>query len=228
MYDKIQSALQNDIVPGDPGPSWRALAALFSRLEFLSEDEIWMGAAAVYGWMPTTLGKVYDGAEFLTLTRAIRARAGIYVPGVSAFDPDLAADVLALLSARPSLLAAIQSFAGTKQQSVVGTSKFLHFLVPHILPIWDSRVRAAMMVEGDTAANYLEFSKAVHAVIQAGLPLPAATTHVLLASAGFTVPAVRLIEFNVFQVGAAILDEKSRQRTERREKRAAKKARATI
>lgn len=84
----------------------------------LSDDKILSGAYMVYGWMPTMLR--LKGPKEPVLELAYVARFG-------------AVDLVLL-----------ESCARTLNNSLVGTTKLLHFIAPDIYPIWDSRVYRAL------------------------------------------------------------------------------------
>jgi hypothetical protein len=88
----------------------------FETVDTLSKHHLVIGINFTYGWMPTILDFRSDRFEE-AVAILNRAKAGR--------DPDL--HDLALLK---------QLF----NNSLVGTSKLLHFIRPTLFPIWDSRV----------------------------------------------------------------------------------------
>ena len=127
-----EDAIQNRMV-GDPySMAYPALISYFSTLQVESWDAAVLGLHIVYGWMPTIpkLGSImrWDEAKRKDLALMLtRAQSG----------------------QEPSNkeLAILMTFSNN---SMIGASKFLHFLKPETFPIWDSRV----------AKIYLKNSKA--------------------------------------------------------------------
>jgi hypothetical protein len=98
-----------------------------------TEDELgaaaFLGASLVYSWMPTILRGVCPEA-----LNASAARLRI-LPGLT--DAAGFADLLDGMDADGDELLDLLTFING---SIVGTSKFLHFLNPAAAPIWDRRV----------------------------------------------------------------------------------------
>lgn len=127
--------------------SYKHLASFVSSQTVIDEPLFIAAAHMVYGWMPTTLefgdGSLADGARLLF-------QAG-------SRDPLLTEDELAALK---ELI----------NNSIVGTSKLLHFRNPKVYPIWDSRVYR-WIHEGNFSyyrleqpANYVCYAKALREV----------------------------------------------------------------
>ena len=129
---------------------YHAQYALFLEQAARIEDaDAEMLALAVYGWMPTIMRTFnYDrlGSEVVS--------GGLRV----------------LRSARPddafSLLCKMDRTAAVNH-SWVGTSKFLHFLNPHVFPIWDSRVARAVGIKSyklNRRQTYTAYLEAIHQI----------------------------------------------------------------
>jgi len=99
--------------------SYRHILKYFSGLKKISDDDLDRGAHMVYGWMPTILHlhpaepciSLKGGAEILTKAKS----------------ETLTRDEIAYLKCLIN-------------NSVVGTSKLLHFVAPNHYAIWDSKV----------------------------------------------------------------------------------------
>jgi hypothetical protein len=109
----------------------------YFREDELSHDKILSGAYMVYGWMPTMLRLKGPRESVVELAHAGK-----------------------LGTVSPQLL---EQCAKTLNNSLVGTTKLLHFISPDKYPIWDSRVYRALFGEHpypyrveDTSA-YMDF-----------------------------------------------------------------------
>jgi hypothetical protein len=220
MKEKRRDVLIDRILDGisrplgkvyEPGPTWRALVKLFTKLDFVDSDEVWMGAEAAFGWMPGMLYDVHNLGEIQKLAREIRKKIGrLKIDEGQGFDKKLGERALQILEqaddTTPYLLTSleIQRGAAERNYSVVGTSKFLHFLAPSTIPIFDSRVAGTLNKSGFTTENYLEYVSAVHKVAEQiqekrGASIPAEIRQALRKSnAGSPVPIVREIEYTLY------------------------------
>jgi hypothetical protein len=129
-----------------------ALCSLFSSLlSFETTTHVEIGAHAVYGWMPTMLKRLeQERAEKLRIFAKKWKSATCY---------------------SLSVLKALEDLdLKTVNNSVVGTSKFLHFVAPDVFPIWDSRVAAVFGLKYDYKINnektYREFVQAIHMEVE--------------------------------------------------------------
>jgi hypothetical protein len=98
----------------------------------LSESDFVCGAHLVYGWMPTVLNLNPGGIQ-ITLKRGAEILTVAKNTGLVA-DTDL------------------QLLKNLVNNSLVGASKLLHFLVPESFAIWDSKIYAFVFEE--PAHNY--------------------------------------------------------------------------
>jgi hypothetical protein len=122
-----------------------ALKDQFLRLDIDSFNGILFGAYAVYGWMPTILKKLPSEAQASELVKLVR----------------LGYDLEETLDLRPW-----KNTIRSINNSVSGTSKFLHFAVPNVFPIWDSVVARSLNVslwQHARSDNYVTYFEAVHA-----------------------------------------------------------------
>jgi hypothetical protein len=105
--------------------SYLALRSLIrDRTDTNDTQQLLSAGYAVYGWMPTILKAVGDLEQ---LSRFI------------AIVKDLPT-VEAIARARNLLCSDQSSALYCLNRSVVGTSKLLHFSLPQVFPIWDSRI----------------------------------------------------------------------------------------
>ena len=109
------------------------------------------GASLVYSWMPTslTLHPCYENKAMRSLEKMKEHQDGNHIS---------------------KLIAPLRSFINN---SIRGTSKFLHFSFPEVFPIWDSRVARALKYtdaifnageNNNDIRQYLAYVKAVNEV----------------------------------------------------------------
>lgn len=184
---KIEQAVRyttdNGILdPKDYLNGYQALRSLFeNKLDFQNSLDVQIGAYAVYGWMPTIM-KGIERAKLEPL-RAFAQKWKNRVEHKEAIDA---------LKNKEIDLKSINN-------SVVGTSKFLHFVAPEIFPIWDSRIAAAFGIlheyQINNAAIYPEYCNSIHTYLHRSITWPP----------GFAtldnVSNVRKLEFCLFQFG---------------------------
>ncbi len=94
------------------------------------------GATAVYGWMPRIFGRLNDYSAFADVLSDLRRASTCSEALKIVASSSRSEDVLRFVN-----------------DSVVGTSKFLHFLNPSAIPIWDSRVARALKGLGMSIAS---------------------------------------------------------------------------
>lgn len=142
------------------------------------------GANAVYGWMPTILKK------------------GVSKPRWSKCQNDL--EALRSTNSWPiaqSTILANPDILNLVNGSLVGSSKFLHFLNPAVLPIWDSNIARAFEAvrkRGSSDAEvYVAYAATIWAAIESGLPYPQS----FLDFVGASVTPVRRLELLLFLHG---------------------------
>lgn len=123
LADTVDNIIQHgylleSLVPEDKfNLSYRHFLSYFASLENITEHELIIGANFTYGWMPTILNfksdKLAHAAHILNKAKSTNIR----------IDDNELLDLKALIN-----------------NSLVGTSKLLHFVNPDIYAIWDSRV----------------------------------------------------------------------------------------
>lgn len=161
---------------------YRAMRNLFSRLDYERDEDLLVGSLADYGWMPTMLGQVALRQELKSLMREIMQA-----------DRDCT----------PALLDAHQQTGVLKavNNSIVGTSKLLHFFLPEKVPIWDSVLGNSFRLKHrhqfHREDRFVEYAQAVTEVAE--------TQHIdweklnsVVATPKDTVSRVRAIEFALY------------------------------
>lgn len=127
------------------------LLSYFAQLHEINASNVVCGAHMVYGWMPTVLSMCFgneDDALIYAASILNRVRQN--------------ADITAL---------DIKSLSRIVNNSLVGTSKLLHFLSPGKFPIWDSRVyRFVHEMEPhhyrvNNIDSYLDYMGNIHALV---------------------------------------------------------------
>lgn len=164
---------------------YQAITRLFQ--DYVRPDDyqtVAAGAYAVYGWMPTIMKRGVQYAAWSSSKEALGKLS-------SAADWPEANKIL---SERPSILTLING-------SLVGTSKFLHFLNPEVLPIWDSRIGRVFRADRrdlvEKRDKYLAYCSAVSEAIQHEIIYPAG----YVEFSGDDVSPVRRLEFLLFLYG---------------------------
>lgn len=121
--------------------SYREFLRYFEGVREITAHHLVLGAHMTYGWMPTIL-KLRNASESADTAAAI----------LNAARRD---DILSV--AQLSLLKSLIN------NSMVGSSKLLHFINPHSYAIWDSKVCACLNNEGppyhrvDSPVDYLAY-----------------------------------------------------------------------
>ncbi|MDR6632302.1 hypothetical protein J2X72_001073 [Phyllobacterium sp. 1468] len=153
--DRISESLasladRGSISPGSMADyivGYPALLHLFrERLDVSNLHDIHAGAYAVYGWMPTILKSLPNEAGAQKLGPLIEeARSKL-----NGLDIENWTHCLKVVN-----------------NSVTGTSKFLHFAVPEVFPIWDSLVARTFGIPSRNhyakTEAYCAYFRAVHA-----------------------------------------------------------------
>lgn len=172
--------------PNSYSIGYEALRGLFAqKLDFSSLIDIRAGAYAVYGWMPTILDRwPASDNTLLELGELARfARGRDYTAVRARIAPGLK-EKLAVYRAL--------------NNSIVGTSKFLHFAAPSIFPIWDSRVARNFGFKHQyqlaSGSNYLAYYDAVHTCIETNSETQALLKMLALPNVG----QVRTLEYLLY------------------------------
>lgn len=162
---------------------YRALVALAAASkDDESHDNLCALACATYAWMPTILKE--------------------FCPTNFNHHAPLAA-IRALVSSTESrfFLEAMENDAPINR-SWVGTSKLLHFLNPHVFPIWDSRVASRFGLQRQSEVNrkgtYLEYFDFIHDEIAVGHHWIAPVSTFFSKRFGYQATDVRCLELMLF------------------------------
>lgn len=125
--DEFLKALKDQIEQAEPEMSYvyayRYFVEFFAKKENLTKEDVVIGANFTYGWMPTIIThKVQNfDIDLEGVTQVLNQLKG--VKSSAQFDSSAAKQVTSFVN-----------------NSLVGTSKLLHFINPDVFPIWDSRV----------------------------------------------------------------------------------------
>lgn len=118
LTDRFFADVDNIKQMNDPSThlSYREFLAFFQQKAILAEHDVVIGAYFTYGWMPTILKKLSEPLQ------AVVEIANLVKSSQQITD------------------AQFKQVASAINGSVVGASKFLHFINPETHAIWDSRV----------------------------------------------------------------------------------------
>jgi hypothetical protein len=165
-----------------------ALRALIrDRTDPSDLQQLQAAAYAVYGWMPTILK---DAENLLPLSEFVFS-----LRELSVFDARLIVGRLAT-QGQASIFLAVN-------KSTVGTSKLLHFLLPEIFPIWDSRIARLFGFKHsthNTASAYLAYFDLLHRWLESGASVSSELYSKMQigAPANDPVSNLRIIEYALF------------------------------
>jgi hypothetical protein len=181
----LQAPLADELDPRNYREGYWALLDLFEahvRLE--DRPSMIAGATAVYGWMPRIFRKLREYSRIMEPLEQLR-------------NASSGTEALTFVQACPHPEILLRFVDG----SVVGTSKFLHFLNPKAVPVWDSRVAsnfgigAAGVTRTDRFLDYWSGLSACEA------DPPAAFRDFCRAPDGRDAPRLRLMEYALFLNG---------------------------
>lgn len=117
----------------------------FKRITEFKKHDVIVGIHLIYGWMPTICHlKSEDFAEAATILNKVKK------------DESL-------------LKEEVDKLKSVFNNSIVGTSKLLHFISPENYPIWDSNVCRYLNIPAHKANNidvYLDYIKACRNIIK--------------------------------------------------------------
>lgn len=144
-----------------------------------SHSEIYLGAYMVYGWMPTML-RLKGPAEYILWLHD------------RALEKKLSPQLLSL-------------YSKAINNSIVGSSKFVHFVNPHYYPIWDSRVYRTLFSKEphpyrvEDPNLYFDYIDFVHQLCKH--PLFGVLQKQVSEEAGYPLLGPRVIELCLYSVG---------------------------
>lgn len=155
------------------------------------ERELLAAAYAVYGWMPTILKRVDNLARLSQFMGEVRS--------LSVNE--------ALPLVREAAAVSKDGILTSLNNSVVGTSKLLHFFRPDLFPIWDSRIaRLFGLANGrhNNSAVYLAYLEMLHGWCTKCEPVPEPIQRIVQKGASDTDPVsqLRLTEYALFLASA--------------------------
>lgn len=179
--------------------SHQALVGLFrDHVRLDCDDTVLAGALAVYGWMPRMM--TYLDWEGLNSARDTVQRLR------DCTTCNEARRVLTAMDARGQ-----EQLLRFVNRSVIGTSKFLHFLNPVSIPVWDKRVARCFGYKHGPQINrvdrFLRYLEIMDAAIGAGVRVPENFQRFLNEEAPEPVSAIRALEFAMFLHGGKFADD---------------------
>jgi hypothetical protein len=149
---------------------WSAAVRAFAAVDFEDELDVWACASMVYAWMPRVLRFVHNAPKLARYAREIRQKIGSYSTDRLSLDSTRAKDTREILGTMSGLLTSIET--GSRRdaetgssRSVVPMSKFLHFLAPHVFPIFDSYVGKAINLSDHDEKSYMAHVEASHSYL---------------------------------------------------------------
>ncbi len=127
--------------------SYPDLISFFKGKSKITESDFIIGIHMVYGWMPTALKVHYEGLE-----DALKAVNNARKEGQITEQE-------------------IDDIKSVVNNSVIGTSKLLHFISPEVFPIWDSKVCRYVFGEipynqMNSSNKYLEYLGLIKKIIE--------------------------------------------------------------
>lgn len=157
------------------------------RTDLRDQNQLLAAAFAVYGWMPTILKRIGNVSQL--------SRLALELEG------------LPFSEARPIVWRATTFDSGSPflclNNSVVGTSKLLHFLLPNLFPIWDSRISRLFGFKNqahNSPAAYFSYFDLLHSWLNSGNALSPALSQKMQIGAPSNDPVseLRLVEYILF------------------------------
>ena len=155
--------------------SYNAFIKFFKDKKELTEQDLIIGANFSYGWMPTILD-IYS-LELIEQTSILnRLKQNQVIP----------------------TKAELQILKATFNNSIVGTSKLMHFISPDLVPIWDSKVHKTLKgilqlkSQTNTIDNFIKYLTFCESIIKDGKFIN--LRRLILESADTTVSNMRALE----------------------------------
>jgi hypothetical protein len=159
-----------------------ALIRLYSRLNFDRDDDLLAGALAVYGWMPTMLNELKLRDQLKYLINDLNRAAQDQVPSV--LERHLETGALRAVN-----------------NSIVGTSKLLHFFFPHKVAIWDGVLGLSFGMKHRHQMHredrFIAYVSAIHEAVET-METPWEALDMAAGGRAETVSKVRKIEFALY------------------------------
>ncbi|WP_182872317.1 hypothetical protein [Bradyrhizobium diazoefficiens] len=161
---------------------YSALIRLFSQLDHRRDDDLLAGALAVYGWMPTMMDELSSRDELKAL-----------IAELIGTKPDLVVGVLDRYQGTGALRSV--------NNSIVGTSKLLHFFLPEKVAIWDSVLgRSFGLINRDQfhrEDRFITYVRAVHEVLRSA-DYPWERLDIATGLPADDVSRIRRVEFTLY------------------------------
>lgn len=156
--------------------TYRPLVSFCSKNKPFTAESLFQAMLMTYGWMPTTYKLKGDVEQSLTAINRLIANPAL--------------DVNLIEAARKAV-----------NNSVVGLSKLLHFSLPDVWPIWDSRIAenlyGIMYSSGvNRPARYVDYVQQVKAFLDSEY-LPKMKTYAA-DNISYPVSDVRAVEYYLF------------------------------
>jgi len=173
--------------------SYPSLITFFAKKKILTTDDVIIGMHMVYGWMPTVLTITEND------TISIEEATEIFNK-LKSFDTQVDGLVWDSYGIHQQLEKLKKKF----NNSIVGVSKFLHFMRPDLYPIFDSNIYRYIFEEKPhfyrmNVQNYIYTIKEMEAI---GFQKEATTVHNSIQNKiGYSITMTRAIELTIFSMG---------------------------
>ena len=139
MRDVFELGLPSGISQSSYVRSYSAILSHFTSIQKFQENDYVCCAHMVYGWMPTIL-EIYLDESFISIGEA--------------------AELLQKAKNNECLsFQEVESLAKITNNSLVGSSKILHFTNPEMYPIWDSRIYCFVFEENPYSYRVVKVEK---------------------------------------------------------------------
>ena len=175
--------------------SYPAMVDFFSSKEILTPNDVVVGIHMVYGWMPTILTikendvvSIEEATDLINFFRLYNIERDGFI-----WDNNEVREKLELLKSKFN-------------NSIVGVSKFLHFMRPDIYPIYDSNIYRCIYQKEpynyrvNSIKNYCGAIKMMEEAI--GFQDEAKALHLSVQEkVGYSITMVRAVEMMVFLIG---------------------------
>jgi hypothetical protein len=162
-----------------------ALMNLFSGLDFERDNDLLTGALAVYGWMPTMMGELKSRDKLKGL-----------IFDLSGTNKDHLGSILEGHRDNGALRSV--------NNSIVGTSKLLHFFLPDKIAIWDSVLgRSFGLVhhyQFSREDRFITYIDAVHEAIKL-IDIPLEKLDIAVGDSICEISNIRRVEFALHAFG---------------------------
>lgn len=181
MKDKFLTTIKDDTYL----KSYGEIMKFASKLKFENKNDLVVLSHVVYGWMPTILNLKLENIDnilgFLKTCKQGIATNNFYL-----------------------IIKELEVLKTSINNSIVGASKFLHFVNPDIFPIWDSRI--AKELSGINYPNdvnlYINYLEAIHSVINMKnkefLKLHNELNSIVFKNYKYSISQLRTIEIIIF------------------------------